>query len=91
VDLKLFLLTFIPLFVAIDSKGLVPLYLGLTESIDKDKKSRLVFNAAITAFVICVAFRFIGKEQFGFIGITVNDFRIAGGIVLLSVTHKNTP
>lgn len=85
-DLQIFLLTFIPLFVAFDAIGIVPLYLGLTENIEKEKKSRLVLNATLTAFIICIAFLFIGKALFGFIGITVNDFRIAGGIVLLIIS-----
>lgn len=85
-EFEKFLLTFIPMFVAIDSLGIIPLYLGLTEKVEPVKKSKLVLNATLTAFVICVAFLFIGNALFNFLGITVNDFRIAGGIILLIIS-----
>ena len=85
-DLQLFLLTFIPMFVAIDSLGIVPLYLGLTEKVSPFDKNKLVIKATLTAFVICVAFLYIGNALFNFLGITVNDFRIAGGIILLIIS-----
>jgi len=85
-EFEKFLLTFIPMFVAMDSLGIVPLYLGLTEAIPKESKSKLVFNATLTAMIICVAFLFVGEALFGFLGITINDFRIAGGIILLIIS-----
>ncbi len=74
------------MFVAIDSLGIVPLYLGLTEKVSPLEKNKLVLKATLTAFVICVAFLFIGNALFNFLGITVNDFRIAGGIILLIIS-----
>ncbi len=85
-NFEIFLFTFIPMFVAMDAIGIVPLYLGLTEKIEPSKKSKLVFNASVTALVICTMFLFIGDATFNFLGITVNDFRIAGGIILLIVS-----
>lgn len=81
-----FLLAFIPMFVAVDAIGIIPMYIGLTEGIDKIKKSRLVFSASLTALILCLFFLFIGNETFKFLGITVNDFRIAGGIILLIIS-----
>lgn len=75
------------MFVAIDAIGIVPLYLGLTESFaDKHLKRKLVLNASITALLICVTFLFVGDAIFNFLGITLNDFRIAGGIILLIIS-----
>jgi multiple antibiotic resistance protein len=85
--IETFLLTFIPMFVAIDAIGIVPLYLGLTESFtDKHLKKKLVINASITAFFICITFLFVGDNIFNFLGITINDFKIAGGIILLIIS-----
>lgn len=82
-NIETFLLAFIPLFVAFDAIGIVPMYLGLTEGIDSKLKSKLILNASIAAFVICLSFLLIGNAMFNFLGISVNDFRIAGGIILL--------
>ena len=78
-----FLLAFIPLFVAIDVLGTLPLFLGLTEGITEKRRKRLVIDATLTALVISLAFLGSGKLLFSFLGITENDFRIAGGLVLL--------
>jgi multiple antibiotic resistance protein len=83
VTVKTFLLSFIPLFVAIDIIGTVPLFLGLTEDYTERDKKKLIRDAVIAAFVIAVSFLVGGKIILQFLGITIDDFRIAGGIILL--------
>lgn len=78
-----FLLSFIPLFVAIDIIGTAPIYLALTEQFEKKEKRKLVVQAVITAFVLAIVFIATGKVILDFMGITLNDFRIGGGLVLL--------
>ena len=78
-----FLLAFIPLFVAIDVFGVLPLYVGLTERMDRRQKERLAGQATLTAFVISLAFLVAGKLVFAFLGITEHYFRVGGGVVLL--------
>lgn len=85
-DIEKFLLSFIPMFVAFDSIGIVPMYIGLTSGIEENQKSRLVLNATVTAFIICMLFLFIGDAVLKFLGITVDDFRISGGIILLIIS-----
>lgn len=82
-DFNLFLLTFIPLFVAIDIIGTTPVFLGFTEGISNFQRKKLIFEACITAFLVAIGFLFAGKAVLRFLGITINDFRIAGGLVLL--------
>jgi len=78
-----FLLAFIPLFVAIDVFGVLPLFVGLTEGMDERRRRVLTLQATITAFAISIVFLVAGKLLFSFLGITENDFRVGGGIVLL--------
>ncbi|MBU1298048.1 MAG: MarC family protein [Bacteroidetes bacterium] len=78
-----FLLAFIPLFVAMDVLGTLPLFIGLTEGITEKRRNRLVIEATLTALAISLIFLGSGKLLFSFLGITENDFRIAGGLVLL--------
>ncbi|MBA4251593.1 MAG: MarC family protein [Chlorobiaceae bacterium] len=81
--LELFLLSFIPLFVAIDIIGTVPLFLGFTSDLSEKEKKRLVRDSIAAAFVIALLFLFAGKLVLNFLGVTIDDFRIAGGIILL--------
>jgi multiple antibiotic resistance protein len=81
--MDLFLLGFIPLFVAIDVFGVLPLYMGITEGMDERSRRRLTTQATLTAFFISLVFLFAGKLLFSFLGITEADFRVGGGVVLL--------
>lgn len=82
-ELNTFLLSFIPLFVAIDIIGTAPIFLGFTEGISRYQRKKLIVEALMTAFIVAVVFLFGGKAILRFLGITINDFRIAGGLVLL--------
>jgi multiple antibiotic resistance protein len=77
-----YIYTFIPLFVAIDTIGIVPVYVGLTSGIPEDKRRKIVMQSIVTAFIISVIFLFVGKWVFKLLGITVADFQIAGGALL---------
>jgi multiple antibiotic resistance protein len=81
--LRTFLSTFIPLFVAIDPFGMVPIFLAVTDGIPDERRRRVSFEAVAAAFVICLLFMFLGEGLFGFLGIRDYDFRIAGGVLLL--------
>ena len=81
--LETFLLAFIPLFVAIDVFGVLPLYVGLTENMDNVSRRKLNVQSVLTAFTISIVFLVAGTVVFSFLGITESDFRVGGGIVLL--------
>jgi multiple antibiotic resistance protein len=81
--LKNFALAFIPLFVAIDVIGNVPLFLALTEQMPAPKRRRTGDAATLTAALVAVGFMFLGKAIFRVLGISVSDFKIAGGLILL--------
>jgi multiple antibiotic resistance protein len=77
------LLTFIPLFVAVDVVGLVVIYLGIALPFDEADRHRLVGEATMTAGAVGVSFLFAGDAVLSFLGVTVGDFQIAGGLLLL--------
>jgi multiple antibiotic resistance protein len=81
--MELFFQAFIPLFVAIDVFGVLPLYVGFTEGMETGARRTLAAEATLTAFGISLVFLVAGKLLFGFLGITEHDFRVGGGIVLL--------
>jgi multiple antibiotic resistance protein len=82
-DFNSLLLSFIPLFVAIDILGVVPVFLSLTERMSLSQRHSLITQATFTALAVSVVFLFGGRIIFNFLGITENDFRVGGGIVLL--------
>ncbi len=82
-DIKTFLLSFIPLFVAMDVLGIVPLFLSLTSQMTQKQTRKLITEATLTALAVSLLFLIGGKMIFNYLGITENDFRVGGGIVLL--------
>jgi multiple antibiotic resistance protein len=78
-----FLAAFIPLFVAIDPLGMVPVFLGVTAGMDGRRRRTVTLEAVVAASVICLGFMFSGKVLFRYLGIDQNDFKIAGGVLLL--------
>jgi multiple antibiotic resistance protein len=78
-----FLLSFIPLFVAIDVFGVLPFFVGLVEGIDDKRRKMIIIEATFAAFALSILFLLSGKLIFSFLGITENDFRVGGGIILL--------
>jgi multiple antibiotic resistance protein len=78
-------LTFIPLFVAMDPFGMLPIFTSLTKDMTPGEKKDVVRYSTATALVVSIAFAFIGDWVFKILGITVDDFKIAGGLLLLVI------
>ena len=87
--LETFLTAFIPLFVALDPIGLVPIYLGMAQGVPRERRNVVANEAAVTALLIAVGFLFLGNLVFHALGITVNDFRIAGGLILFGLAAQD--
>lgn len=76
------LLCFIPVFVAIDPVGIVPMFLSLTRGYEARERRKIVLDSVLTATVIGIIFVLAGKTIFLLLGITIQDFAIAGGALL---------
>lgn len=81
--------SFLPLFVAINPMGIIPLYLSVTEKLTTAERSRLTLQAMVTATALSVLILFAGQLIFSVLGITVNDLRVGGGLILLVLSISN--
>jgi multiple antibiotic resistance protein len=81
-----FWLCFVPLFVAMDALGLLPLFVRLTQGLNRARIQRVIFESVITAMVVALLFLFIGRSVLSLLGITVADFMIAGGALLFVIS-----
>ncbi len=91
-----FILTFIPLFVAVDPVGVLPVYLGLASPLSEIERRAIVFEATLTAGAIGAGFLVVGQTVLQVLGVTVDDVQVAGGILLLvlsvyDVLHPELP
>ncbi len=76
-------LAFVALFVAVDILGLLPLYLSLTGTLGAEDRRRLPWQCALTAGGVGLGFLLVGNTLFQILGVTVGDFQVAGGLLLL--------
>lgn len=80
-----FLLSFIPIFVAMDAPGTLPLYVGMTEGLKKQDRKRIILQSIVTAFLVTIGFVLVGRLIFQALGILLEDFMIAGGVILFII------
>ncbi|MEZ4704111.1 MAG: MarC family protein [Bdellovibrionota bacterium] len=81
--LNSFLIVFIPTFIAMDSLGVLPYFIGVVQPLPDHKKKEVLFQAVLTAAIVGIGFVFLGNAILRFLGITISDFRVAGGLILL--------
>lgn len=86
--LEKFLLAFIPLFVAIDAVGLVAIFMGFAPNASREHRQHQGRLAVLTGLCVAVGFIFLGKIIFAALGISVADFQVAGGLILLGLAVR---
>jgi multiple antibiotic resistance protein len=85
-DFKTFWLCFVPLFIAGDAIGALPVFISITEGVQKKEMPKLIIISAITASAVGLAFLFIGEGILRLMGISVADFMVAGGSMLFVIS-----
>ena len=79
-------LAFIGMFVALDIVGTLPLFVSMTHHLSSTKRNQIVNTSMWVALLVALIFAFVGEIVFKYLGITLFDFKMAGGLVLLLVS-----
>jgi multiple antibiotic resistance protein len=87
--MRSFWLCFVPLFVAVDAIGVLPLFINLTEDIEAKKVRRIVLQSMITALIVALLFIAAGTAILRLLGVTVADFMVAGGTLLFVISIRD--
>lgn len=70
------------LFIVLDAPGNAPLFYFFTKDLEPWRRIRTIRKSIVVATIILLFFAFAGDCVLSYFDITVNDFRIAGGIIL---------
>ena len=81
---------FTAIFSIVNPLGAIPLLVTITEGYTEEERMHVITKAVFSAFLVLVVFALFGNLIFAFFGITVSSFRIAGGILLMSVGFSMT-
>lgn len=76
---------FVPVFIITSPLGAVPLFLGMTRNDSPARRRRTAVLAAVTATLALVGAALVGQAVFDFFGVSIDAFRIAGGILLFII------
>jgi multiple antibiotic resistance protein len=79
------LLCFTSLLAIINPLSAAPMYLALTAGYSPRQRRRTLRNAILTAFVVMMVFALLGGAIFQLFGITLDAFRIAGGVIFFGI------
>ncbi len=79
------LLSLSSLFAVIDPLGGIPFFSGLTAGMDHGRKRSTLLKAMATAFCVLAMFIFLGPQLLALFGITIDAFRIAGGVIFFGI------
>jgi len=76
----------IALFVIIDPLGNLPIFMGLTDGMDAKQRRDTFMEALYVGFLLLMLFVLAGTGILSMFMINLNDFKIAGGILLLVIS-----
>jgi len=86
--LKDFSLVFLPILVAMDPLAILPFLVPFLGTLRPQRRIRVINIALLTGLAIGLLFLALGRGIFLVLGITVPDFLIAGGVVLLIISLR---
>jgi multiple antibiotic resistance protein len=81
-----FILCFIPVLIAIDPLGVLPFFMTLTHGIETKRVKQIALQSVFTALAVSLAFLVLGKLILRYLGVSVGDFMIAGGVLLFVIS-----
>ena len=79
------LLCFTSFFTLINPIGTMPIFMTMTSQLDSQHRNKTAKKAVIIALITILFFAFSGQVLFQFFGISVNSFKIVGGVIFFII------
>ena len=79
------ILVFTSFFTLINPLSSMPVFMTMTANLSKRRRRQTAKKATIVAFLTLLIFAFSGQILFNFFGISVNSFRIVGGVIFFAM------
>ncbi len=76
---------FAALFAIMNPIANIPVFLSLTDGASREAQQKVALTAIIGVAVGCAVSAVAGEAILGFFGISVDDFRLAGGVIVLLI------
>lgn len=81
------LLCFTSFITLMNPLGIMPVFMSMTSGLSEVERKNTAQKATLVAFLTLVAFAFSGQLLFQFFGISVDSFRMVGGIIFFMMGY----
>jgi multiple antibiotic resistance protein len=78
----------VSLFIIVDPLGNLPILLSLTQNMTKDRRRKAFHTATLTGLILLLSFAIAGQQMLALFGVSLHNFMIAGGILLLIIAVR---
>ena len=82
-DLSIIVSMTISLFLILDPFASLPMFISVTQGLDEKTVRTYANNSVLVAAILLLIFLFFGETLMGLFGVTMDTFRVAGGIIFL--------
>lgn len=86
--MEFFFKSFLTLFVVMDPVGLAPFFLALAGDRPPKKQAQIALKAVLVAGGLLTFFFFFGRGLLGYLGISLEALKVAGGILLFKIATE---
>ena len=83
--LEVFIQAFVLYFVVIDPIGNTPIFMSITQIQNEREKYQTAIEAVLIATIVLILFSIIGQFILSYLNVSLESFRIAGGIILFLI------
>ena len=87
-ELAIFLQFFLGLVAAVTPVGIMPVFVSLTGHMTPEEKNKTATTANVAVAVILIISLFAGQLLLDMFSISLDSFRVAGGLLLLSIAFS---
>lgn len=87
-ELAIFLQFFLGLVAAVNPVGIMPVFVSLTGHMTPEEKSKTATTANVAVAIILIISLFAGQLLLDMFSISLDSFRVAGGLLLLSIAFS---
>ncbi|CAL4321636.1 UPF0056 membrane protein YhcE [Buchnera aphidicola (Eriosoma grossulariae)] len=84
-DFSAYIKFFINLFALVNPVGMIPIFMSMTINQTTSERNKTNFKANFSSAIILIITLFVGDYILNIFGISINSFRIAGGILIIMI------
>ncbi|KJY85201.1 hypothetical protein TW81_00960 [Vibrio galatheae] len=87
-EIAIFLQFFLGLVAAVNPVGIMPVFVSLTGHMTQEEKNKTAITANLAVAIILVVSLLAGQMLLDMFSISLDSFRVAGGLLLLSIAFS---